>query len=136
MSRFLAADVQHRHLGSDGVGQLQQQSTLADARLASQQVNAAGHDATAKYSINLRRAAGQPPLITFDRLANGLWLERPATGHTAGHRFGGQLYLQRIPLTALQTLTAPTTGRGTAVTAYVARRWLLSHDVIQSLHKV
>ena len=66
MFRFLAGAVEHRADGARHVrGRLQQQRGLADARLAAEQHERAGHDAAAEHAIELVDA-GRQPRVLFD----------------------------------------------------------------------
>ena len=133
LGRLLGAHIEHRLTHRHGAGALEQEGGFADAGIAAQEHQGAGHEAAAEHPVEFAVAAGQALQWSIpdrgDRLG-AAGAPRPAGavwGIGGGHRptaaaVGGNsgLLHQGVPATAARTATEVLTGAGAAALAHVA----------------
>ena len=116
LGALLGGDVQR--LTRPSRQQLQQQRALADARLAAEQRDRAGHHATAEHTIELAEPGGDR--LADQRIDVGDRCRRGAGGRCDDRHVGeSDLFDEGVPLPARRALTRPLGVRRAAVGADV-----------------
>ncbi len=116
--RLLAGGIENRHVALHLAADLLQQGRFADAGIAAEQHDGAGHEPATKDPVELRKTGGVPVFQVRLRTIQRGCLDTAAGGGRDPH------FRKRIPRAAIGALTGPLHAMGTAVGAYVGCFWL------------
>ena len=134
MFRLLTRAVQHRSDGPRHVGRgLQQQRRLTDARLASEEHQRSGHDATAQHAIELANPGREPRVLLNLDLgveSGDAWGARSCVSMRAAPGTGVDRPLldERVPRAAVRTTSEPLRGLCPALLAHENGPGRFGHD--------